>query len=300
LCSIVSKTQQFVQTELIERHWANLVFDYSKKQAEERTFHLTCFACVVSVVLAVALFLLLKTIRLDKIASTDGLTNIYNRRSFMNLGSIQMERINRTGSTNFIVLFDIDHFKRVNDTYGHLAGDKVLVAIAQRIKEIVRPYDLFGRYGGEEFIILMTRMDEASIVSAVERVRQEICKTPIEFEGKTIPISASFGIAPTAPQNDLLTAIQCADAALYQAKEGGRNRAVLYEDGESPKSSLPLGEGTVGRLPAGAGIWRSLRPHTGRSGCVRLLWLDRGRCPHTGSPSAYRCAERPLQCRNSK
>jgi diguanylate cyclase (GGDEF)-like protein len=231
LCSIVSKAQQFVPTNDIERHWVNVVFDYSKKQAEERMFYLTGFAGVVSVILAGTLFLLQKTIRLDRIASKDGLTDIYNKRTFIELGLIQTDRMNRLGGTCFVVFFDLDNFKHVNDTYGHFAGDHVLMTIAQMVKKMIRPHDLFARYGGEEFMILMSDMEEEHIVSVVERIRQEVCRMPVVFEGKEIPITASFGIAYATPYYDLITAIKHADHALYQAKEGGRNQTVFRTTG---------------------------------------------------------------------
>jgi diguanylate cyclase (GGDEF)-like protein len=105
----------------------------------------------------------------------------------------------------------------------------VLKEIARRVKNDVRPYDLFGRYGGEEFIILMSEVDKTNVIAAVERIRQDVSRTPVEFEGRQIPISASFGIAYAAPINDMHMATQHADEALYRAKEGGRNRVVFYE-----------------------------------------------------------------------
>ena len=131
------------------------------------------------------------------------------------------------------MIYDLDHFKAVNDTYGHLAGDRVLKETAQRVKKAIRPYDLLGRYGGEEFVILMTEIDKANVAAATERIRLDVCKAPVVFEGKEIPITASFGIAYAAPVNDMTTAIKCADEALYQAKDGGRNRVVFHEDGAS-------------------------------------------------------------------
>ena len=233
LCSIISKAQQLVATDIIDDQWTNRSFDYSKKQAERQMFIVGIFASVVSLLLAASIFLLIRTIRLERrleeIASKDALTEIFNRRYFMELAAIQMERTFRTNSQCFVVIYDLDHFKLVNDKYGHLAGDKVLKETAQRVKAAIRPYDLFGRYGGEEFILLMSDVSEDDAVKALERLRLEICKVPVEFEEIQIPVSASFGIAKAIPGTDMNTSTKHADEALYQAKEGGRNRVVFYE-----------------------------------------------------------------------
>jgi len=166
---------------------------------------------------------------LKEIAYKDALTGVFNRRYFMEHSLPQIERSIRTNSECFIIIFDLDDFKIVNDKNGHLAGDKVLKETAQRVKNVTRTYDLLGRYGGDEFIILMPEIDKPSVINVTERIRQEICKTPVEFEGKNIQISASFGIAPAAPINDINAAIEQADKALYQAKERGCNRVVFFE-----------------------------------------------------------------------
>ena len=234
LCSIIDKAQKFVPIETIEISWTGRVFDYEKKLAEDRAFILTAFISVMALVLMVTVFLLVKTIRLSKkleeIASKDALTDILNRRAFMELSLAQIDRSLRTGGQCYITIFDLDHFKAVNDNYGHLAGDKVLKEIAQRVKKAIRPYDLFGRYGGEEFIILMRDIDKTDVIAAIERIRQDVCRTPVLFEDKEIPISASFGIAYAAPVNNITTATKCADEALYRAKDEGRNRVVFYGD----------------------------------------------------------------------
>ncbi|MDR0316195.1 MAG: GGDEF domain-containing protein [Treponema sp.] len=188
---------------------------------------------VLSLLLIVTFLLLLKNIKLNKrlleIASHDSLTGILTRRYFIEFGLTQTDRSLRLKKECFLIMFDLDHFKVVNDTYGHQAGDQVLKDITQRVKSAIRPYDLFGRYGGEEFVILMFDTDKANTISATERIRQAVCKTPVEFEGKQISISASFGIAFVAPKNDIETAIKHADEALYSAKAKGRNTVIFYE-----------------------------------------------------------------------
>jgi diguanylate cyclase (GGDEF)-like protein len=234
LCSIIDKAQQYVQTDAIETDWTGRVFDYSKKLTEERAFFLTGFVGVLLLILFATVVLLIRDERLNKrleaMANSDALTGIFNRRCFMELGIIQIERSVRMHSECFIIIFDLDHFKAVNDHYGHLAGDEVLRETVQRVKKAIRTYDLFGRYGGEEFILLVPDVDKPNVLNVAERIRQSVCKAPVEFEGKEIPISASFGIAYAAPINDMGTATKYADEALYRAKEGGRNRVVFYGD----------------------------------------------------------------------
>ncbi|MCL1854243.1 MAG: diguanylate cyclase [Clostridia bacterium] len=236
LCSIIDKAQQYVNTSAIEMNWLGKHSDYSRRLAEERTRLLLLFLCIMFLVLAVIVFVLTKNTKLSKklkeLANYDALTGVYNRRFFMELASFQIARSIRAGIDCFIIIFDLDHFKKVNDTYGHPAGDKVLTEVAQRVKNSIRPYDILGRYGGEEFVMLMTDIKEINrenAANAVERIRQGICKAPIQFGGSSIPVSASFGIAYAAPLNDLDAAIQYADDALYQAKAMGRNRTVFYE-----------------------------------------------------------------------
>ena len=237
LCSIIDKTQRYVQTDIIEISWTSRVFDYAKKFAEEIAVFLTGSVTILLLLLFITIFLLARNLKLSKrlkqIASHDALTGILNRRYFLELGLNQIDRTIRLKKDCFLIIFDLDHFKIVNDTYGHQAGDKVLRDVAQRVKKSVRPYDLFGRYGGEEFIMLMFDVDKAGAINAVERIRQDVCGIPVVFEDKQIPISASFGIAYAAPpRDDLGVAIKRADEALYHAKEGGRNMVFFYEDSQ--------------------------------------------------------------------
>ena len=232
LRSIVDKAQRYVQTDTIETDWTGRMFDYSKKLAKERSAFLALAASALTCMLAIALFLLGKNLilgkKLKEIASKDALTDTLTRRYFMEFSLIQIERSLRLGSECFIIIFDLDHFKAINDNYGHLAGDQVLKETARRVKKTIRPYDLFGRYGGEEFIILMPDLDKVNAQNATERIRLAMCITPVEFEGRSIPISASFGVVCATQMSDIDTATRCADEALYRAKSEGRNKAVFY------------------------------------------------------------------------
>ncbi len=162
-------------------------------------------------------------------ATHDILTGIWNRRAVLESMHRECERASRSHSALAVLMLDVDHFKRINDTYGHLTGDEVLREVANRIAQNVRPFDLVGRYGGEEFLIALPGCDETQINSSAERIRRAIESTPVLIENTRITITASIGAttmaAPLIPsQTELLVA---ADRALYQAKNDGRNRVSV-------------------------------------------------------------------------
>ena len=127
-----------------------------------------------------------------------------------------------------VVLADIDHFKSINDTYGHFAGDAVLCEFARRLLACMRPYDDMGRYGGEEFLIVLPGCDETAAANQAERMRLALCREPMAMSEGRAEVTASFGATAWRPGADANaeTLIRIADQALYQAKNSGRNRAV--------------------------------------------------------------------------
>lgn len=160
-------------------------------------------------------------------AITDELTGIYNRRGLFQEGQFEFQRARRINRPFTVMMFDIDHFKKVNDQYGHAAGDQLLHHFAQRCLKTSRATDLVGRYGGEEFMILLseTNLEAARLIG--ERLRQFIMNTPFETDAGKITITSSIGIAEAGKQDTLETLIERADAALYKAKNLGRNRVVM-------------------------------------------------------------------------
>jgi diguanylate cyclase (GGDEF)-like protein len=169
---------------------------------------------------------------LEDMARSDPLTGIYNRRHFMDISQMNLERARRLNrEDSYIVLFDLDKFKKINDTYGHIAGDKILMEITLRITENIRPYDMFARYGGEEFIIFASEIGRDSVFELVERLRLCICGKAFEYEDSILCVSASFGIAHIE-NYDIKKAISHADKALYMAKKSGRNKTVFWEEEE--------------------------------------------------------------------
>jgi len=170
-------------------------------------------------------------------ATHDALTGIWNRRAILDMVRREFEIAARSNCCVGVIMLDVDHFKQVNDSRGHLAGDTVLKEIANRIQQVIRSYDLAGRYGGEEFLIVLPNCDAEQIQSCAERIRSAIADVPILADGSYLTATVSAGTMVLDPvqgtESDALTA---ADAALYRAKEAGRNRVVAaaWEYGLSP------------------------------------------------------------------
>jgi two-component system cell cycle response regulator len=167
-------------------------------------------------------------------ALTDSLTGVWNRRAIMDILAQELERSRREGGPLAVVLADLDHFKRINDTCGHLGGDEVLREAARRMKTILRPYDLIGRYGGEEFLIVLPGCSRPNAVKCAERVRACLAAEPVRHQDQSIGMTGSFGVVvfqPPAPgesqavqPGELQRLLHAVDGVLYQAKRAGRNR----------------------------------------------------------------------------
>ncbi|ODS23515.1 hypothetical protein AB835_08375 [Candidatus Endobugula sertula] len=161
---------------------------------------------------------------LKALASTDYLTELFNRRAFFDRADDELSRLRRERKKACILIVDIDHFKAVNDQYGHPAGDALLVAVSKILKHNIRQHDLVARYGGEEFAILLVdiEMDEAILLA--ERMRENIAKQKVIFKGDVIKATASFGLAMMFPESkDIDSVLSNADKLLYKAKASGRN-----------------------------------------------------------------------------
>ncbi|MGH8246667.1 MAG: GGDEF domain-containing protein, partial [Gammaproteobacteria bacterium] len=138
----------------------------------------------------------------------------------------ELIRADREKTAVGVILADLDHFKKVNDTHGHLAGDIVLKEAAQRITSAVREYDAVGRYGGEEFLIVLSGCDEANTVNQAERIRSILSAAPVEAPEAAISITTSLGAASSIEFKEMEAILRAADAALYRAKRNGRNQVV--------------------------------------------------------------------------
>ena len=161
---------------------------------------------------------------LKEASSTDALTGIGNRRSLMERLKIESGRAERLSRPLTVTLADVDRFKSVNDAFGHDMGDKVLVEIAQAIRSCVREYDLCGRWGGEEFMVIMPDIGSVEGVRVVERMRDAIAGLTVRSGDSVLHLSASFGVAERQRGEDIFETVKRADVALFEAKRSGRNR----------------------------------------------------------------------------
>lgn len=171
------------------------------------------------------------TEELRRMATTDELTQVANRRVFIEAAEERFNEQLRYQVPVSVAIIDLDHFKNINDTYGHAAGDKVLRQFADITKEVLRDGDLLGRQGGEEFAILLPHADLNQAMQAAERVRQRVAETQFEWQGEIIPVTISIGVAQLTPADkDVDRWFVRADNALYQAKSDGRNRCIAAKE----------------------------------------------------------------------
>ncbi len=177
--------------------------------------------------------------QMEELATLDSLTGLLNRRALYTHAEAELSRSRRDRNPVSLMMLDIDHFKQVNDRHGHLVGDKALRLVADTLKLNKRPYDWAGRWGGEEFLLVLPSTDEGLAVTIAERMRQQILDTHLPLAAGVLQLHASFGIASTSTGLDLVTngselyhldsLVARADEALMRAKELGRNRVCVYE-----------------------------------------------------------------------
>ncbi len=160
-------------------------------------------------------------------ATHDALTGIWNRGAIVAMLRRELDRAFRSQGSVAVLMLDLDHFKRINDTHGHLAGDDVLKEAANRVVRSTRSYDLVGRYGGEEFLIVLPGCDSDQLRQAAERIRRTIGDTPMQTLNSSPEVTASIGATVCADNNSAEEVLAVADAALYQAKNSGRDRVAI-------------------------------------------------------------------------
>ena len=163
----------------------------------------------------------------QRLAITDGLTGTHNRRHFFELAESELSRARRLGYPVSAIMLDLDHFKQVNDTYGHAIGDQVLRVVAERCGESIRDIDILGRYGGEEFAIILPATDLSGARNVAERIRRCVADVPVPTERGDLTITISLGVASGAQDDDVASLLNRADAAMYAAKQAGRNRVAV-------------------------------------------------------------------------
>ncbi|HYC47517.1 MAG TPA: GGDEF domain-containing protein [Burkholderiales bacterium] len=178
-------------------------------------------------------FILMHKERADRetyeLATTDSLTGVYNRRTFKELAEPQLSRSRRAKLPVSLLMLDLDHFKRINDTYGHLAGDDVLKAFSMLVRNCLRKEDLLARYGGEEFVVLLPGSAQTAAAALAERIREEVAAKAFDANGHLVRVTVSVGVS--SESGDTLPSLEAmlgrADEALYAAKDQGRNRVVV-------------------------------------------------------------------------
>jgi diguanylate cyclase (GGDEF)-like protein len=167
-----------------------------------------------------------------RMAQHDALTDLWNRRAILEILDSELARSLREGSPVGLVLVDVDYFKEVNDTLGHQTGDNVLREVARRMGAAVRPYDIVGRYGGEEFLVVLPGCDVAQTRALSERLREQVSAGPVVMGASQVSVTVSLGVAVSGPgqRPNADALLLAADAALYRAKEAGRDRVEVAPD----------------------------------------------------------------------
>lgn len=167
---------------------------------------------------------------IDEICLIDQLTGVWNRSSMFKRLNEEQDRTLRSNQPCSICMMDLDHFKRINDTHGHIAGDKVLQAVMEIASRRLRAYDAIFRYGGEEFLFCLPNATTAIATEAMERLRQQIADTDIVLrDGVVVRVTASFGVAPLSATQPIETSMEEADRALFTAKAKGRNSVCRWD-----------------------------------------------------------------------
>jgi len=171
-----------------------------------------------------------RTQALQRLTEIDVLTGLLNRRGIMDRFDNELARLARNGGLLGLLLLDLDHFKDINDTYGHAAGDLALTETARVIESLNRPYDYAGRYGGEEFLVILPGCDSESLLAIAERIRSAIAALKLEYEGRSFSFTTSIGMCHVREPEARDTLLSKTDKALYLAKVAGRNCVRMYEE----------------------------------------------------------------------
>jgi len=170
-----------------------------------------------------------RTEEIKRLSNTDPLTGLYSRRYLEEQMGVEFKRAIRYNHSLSMLLVDLDHFKKINDTLGHLAGDKVLSEVGRRLGKAIRETDFIGRYGGEEFVVILPETKASDAIQIAEKMRHLVAERPVFFEGRPIKVTASIGVAElNSGMTNYEEVFEGADKALYLSKEGGRNRTTLF------------------------------------------------------------------------
>jgi len=186
---------------------------------------------ILMVFMCISIFMLVterQSSNLKFYSERDSLTNVFNRRIFLTLLEKSLRNMKRNKTSMALVSIDLDHFKNINDTYGHIAGDDVLKHFVKVAQECLRLEDIFGRLGGEEFSIFLPNTNQKNAAIVAERIRTACESTSVTYGNMEIKFTASIGLAIADEYHDMNTLMDHADKAMYQAKETGRNKIAIY------------------------------------------------------------------------
>ncbi len=173
-------------------------------------------------------------------ARHDSLTGLYNHREILHMLDREIERNRRQNCCTAAIMLDVDHFKQINDTYGHQCGDAVLREFSRRVVSILRPYDSCGRYGGEEFLVVVPQCDLVSARQIAERIRVSLAEEPVQCNGKLIHVTASLGVTVSCNgKRNADAVVQACDQAMYASKRAGRNRVSVFDELAANLSDVP-------------------------------------------------------------
>ena len=177
--------------------------------------------------------------QLECLSRRDSLTPVDNRRALMEALALEFHRSRRYQHPFALLFLDVDHFKEINDRHGHIFGDHVLLHVVQLARGIIRPPDIMGRYGGEEFVIGLVECDQSGALQIAERIRQKVSQEQFTWEHHPTVVTVSIGVVMLSPEIDRIeTLVARADEAMYCAKRRGRNRVELYSDACASKNQL--------------------------------------------------------------
>lgn len=207
--------------------WGLIPYNFYTFNASK--FGVICEAIILCVIVTKRLNVIeRKRISAEYLSAYDPLTNLFNRRAFMKVGhQLLVENAKHNPPVSFVMI-DIDHFKKINDTYGHQTGDQVLKHIADLLKNNCRHIDIIARWGGEEIVLLLPHTNKKQAIACTEHLRDTIEQSPLYIQGQAIRVTASFGIAVSERGDSFEQLYQYADQALYEAKHQGRNRIAFY------------------------------------------------------------------------
>ncbi len=203
----------------------------SKKEATANRWIISLLILSVSLMILWLFYIKRSQQRLKYLAEYDGLTRVCNRTHFTESATTVLKTLSKSNLTVSLIMFDLDHFKKINDAFGHFAGDKALQLAAHSCSSCARKVDIFGRIGGEEFAIVLPGCDKEQAMKIAEECRQKLNQINLKESGCDIPVSASFGVTETQSSGyDLKDLMAHADEAMYQAKNKGRNQVIFWED----------------------------------------------------------------------